>query len=202
MSEIILKRAKLFCLQNPGVALITGGPEARGENGSLQQFYMVEIEGPLVRNDTLDCVLASVANRVVCLLETEQGVSVFDKLLEVTVYFRNLKQIVHVVCQLGLKLYLRRPAQRKWIHENRFSTAFDAIGGWKSGVWLVCLLQTKGKRVDHCILVDAKNSIIFDSAENFAIRLCGRSLRECAGSNCEMLQVAEVFGLYVLALSK
>ena len=53
MSEITLKRAKLFCLQNPGVALTTGGPGARGENGSLQEFYMVEIEGPLVRSDNL-----------------------------------------------------------------------------------------------------------------------------------------------------
>ena len=131
-----------------------------------------------------------------CLLGTKKGVSVCEKLLGVTVHLRNLKQIVPLVCQLGSKLHLRRPARRKWIHENRFAAAFDAIGSWKSGVWLVRLLQTKGKRVDHCILVDAKNGVIFDSAENFAIRLCGRSLRECAGSNCEMLQIAEVFELY------
>ena len=113
MSEIILKRAKLFCLQDLGVALITGGPGARVENGSLQEFYTVEIEVPLVRSDILDCVLASVANGVGCLIGTESGVSVCDKLLGVTVHLRNLKQIVPVVCQLGLKLHLRRPAQRK-----------------------------------------------------------------------------------------
>ena len=31
MSDMILRRAKLFCLQNPGVALITGVPGARGK---------------------------------------------------------------------------------------------------------------------------------------------------------------------------
>ena len=56
--------------------------------------------------------------------------------------------------------------------------------------------QTKRRLVDHCVIVDANNGIIFASVEEFAIRLCGSSLWQCAGSNCDMLQITEVFELY------
>lgn len=121
-----------------------------GAVASVQLYViMFGIDGPLVCSGTLECVFASDASGVGCLLGTEERILVCDKLLAVTIHLRNLKQFEPVVCRLSLKLHMRGPQQQKWIHDNRFDGTCDALGAWKSGIWLVRLLRPKGKRVDH-----------------------------------------------------
>ena len=56
--------------------------------------------------------------------------------------------------------------------------------------WLVFLVQ--GNKVDQCITIDGTRKLIFDSEEEYPLRLSAECWRPCGGANVQGLQVAGI----------
>lgn len=69
------------------------------------------------------------------------------------------------------------------------AVGFDWLLSQNEGVYVVRLW---GSPSDHCIVINADDSLIFDSCERQPLTLCLKALEACCGDNTIIIKIPEV----------
>ena len=186
--RLIRMAIKRYCLQNPGIAVIFGGPGKRtvSSGGSTRgSFKSMPI---YMRADDGECLVAAVVNAVEILQGSDSAEKAKQYLIDAGRHARSVANCVkdiHKVCP-GYDL---RKVPRAAIQQFQ-RDKFEWISSLDHGIWLVRLL--KANVLDHCIVVDGVRRVILDSAEQYALPLTVEALHHCGGKGAGKLVIAEV----------
>lgn len=107
------------------------------------------------------------------------------------VKFANIGQVEPVINKMALGVQLQKAkALIRILQKGRHSENYNVIARFSRSLELVLLLHYGIRRVDHCVLVNADSSVIFDSEEEYPIKLSSDSLRMCSRVGCPRWRVA------------
>jgi len=186
--KIVGEAVTSFCTKHPGWAAWVSGPGDRDKNPALKEHLVKTGDKILVKGKDGQCVAAAIANALYVLFGEDCAREAWRKLDEEDPHFSSLGRTWDTIHKLGVRCDLRK------VPKDEMSAflvdKFEWLASLDDGVWMVRLEQHA--IVDHCIVVDAKNKLILDSAEDYPVRLSAATIRMCGGSEATALRVAEV----------
>lgn len=198
-SDYIRNRLLNWCFAHPGVAVIVGGPGARGRAPALTPHLAPWKGRVLYRAESHRCAEAAFLNGLAALRAAPAGyhdeVAAALEFIHETVGTSSLvslgglqESIRNIASLVSVKPELHRVPSKAFriFREDPFRFLTHLV----RGVWIVRLVQ-KG-RVDHCVLVDCDDQLIYDGAEEFPVVLGEGTLALCGGEDAPSPSVAEV----------
>ena len=198
MRRVLREVVKKFCNENPGFAVILGGPGARDGNEPLKA-HTIEIKGEIfMRAVEGQCVAAAMINAVDALKGPSEAKLAAEYLGEKNPQYLRLSSCaddMHKICR-GCRVRKVPKSVKKEFNEDRFLW----LGRLERGVWIVRLVRQQES--DHCLVVDGLRKLIIDSSEQYPLRLCEEALRLCGGDGENELEVAEVLEVYMPTLNE
>lgn len=179
----------------PGVVVVVGGVTAR-EAGGFEDAQLCDVPGQprisLKKNRMYDCFEAAVVNALYACCGVGAAMAVEGVCSEISESRAKLQAVEHILEKAKLKgigMTADKDLNIK-INEDRFEGVFQTIADMQSGVYIVRLREEKV--CDHAVVVDATRRVIYDNAEDRAIRLTAENLKKCAGPRRKRPAVAQV----------
>ena len=193
LESFTLQSIKAFCRRYPGVAVLLNGTGAREPNPDLKPFHLHGTDVMIARSEDFDCVPAATASAIGIICGGEGFKRACEVWSKTKLHLSNLGQAGPVLFSMGLSLKMKKPSNLlQQLRSSPPNTGIEIVSNLRKGVWLVRLFQSKGHRVDHCVVVDAWNQMIVDSEEEHPIALTAQSLRMCGGKSCANLKIIEI----------
>ncbi len=178
-----------WCKENRGVAVLIGGPGYR-DVSERTRMYRVQSFGRVAWTFPAGrCVDGSIALAVWRVLGEQQGHLAFREMLKRTertgiTSLKRVRELLH-----ALPVNLETQCLSKEDTPALRANAFRWFAEEAKGVWIVRLVQSNV--VDHCVVIDANEALIFDVAEEFPLMLTEESLQLCGGDDANRLKFAE-----------
>ena len=95
--DVVAQAIRSYCMRNPGVAVLLGGPGSRGESKALQKYLTAEQGAVFMRSNDGSCVRASLLNALFCLAGRDAASSAVKILEQDGMHYQNLKPLGLVV---------------------------------------------------------------------------------------------------------
>ena len=169
-----------FCQAHPNVYLRIIQIGNRGPAEALAKHRANGLRVPFTDRGG-QCTRAAVANAIVSLdglseaqLMLSKGALIATKLKDVNQWLQN-----------NVKTFQLQRVEEP-VHTEVDEWLRSVLGN--DCVYIVRLVADRG-RVDHCVVVDANQRVIFDCAEDFAVHACDGVLPLCVGDGCELEEV-------------
>lgn len=185
--QALQRGVKEFCRKNPGFAVLLGGPGDRTGSRDILKHVTQNRGEVFMRAAEGECLTAALVNAVAVLEGPTVATDVKRQLCESSLQYRSLASCGRVLHTLCRKFDLRK-VPKEYMQCFR-ADPFGWLGSLDWGVWIVRLV--KPRVLDHCIVVDGARKLIFDSAEQYPLRLSAEVLRLCGGGEGDKLHVAE-----------
>lgn len=172
-----------WCVRNPGHAVTVGGSGARPRIQELSSF-LVRTQGKVfMRDNRSSCIISAIVNAVYLLRGHAAASGARDKLLALQEIGGSVASHGAAVRKLNIHLDVKNPK------DERFRS-FGGYGCAEERVLIVRLLC--GNLLDHTVCLDVWNGLVYDSAEQYPLRLTEKSLFLCAGGKKGKSRIAEV----------
>ncbi len=172
-----------WCTKFTGVVMIIGGPTSRGPIAGIERHFDRRHGYVFQRGRSGRCVFDCIVNAVDRVIGRDAAQTAAEEVSKMMTHFPSLTGIRNVLQELSAPVKALRV-------EVNFDDGFRWLAEDAKGVLIVRLGQLDV--VDYCVVVDAYQALIYDSAEDYPICLRAETLRKCGGDDAQNLRVLQI----------